>query len=130
MVNLSSSFEQEGRHFACPGEHVSFTCEVSRSIAVQMAAEDFICRNDPAIYLPTTAVGTLRGTSNFQTNLSSVEPVSTQRGNFTATMTAITTDATAYTVIECANQLTSSNVQRKTLTQSGETKSSQVCLTM
>ena len=127
-MSLSSSFEQDGRQFACPGERVTFTCEVNRSIAVQLAAEDFICRDDPVIYLPTNMVNTSRGNSIFQANLVRVEQLPAQRGSFVTTLTAVTTNVTANTVVECADQLTSSNVVRKTLSQSGETKSLQICL--
>ena len=124
IVSLSSSFEQDGRQAACPGEHVIFTCEVNQSTVVQIAAEDFICRNDPVTFAASDIVGRSGGTDVFKASLTNVERESSQSliANFTVTLTANTTDETNNTVVECANRLTSDLVQRKTLTQSCKTK--------
>jgi len=126
-VSLSSSFEEAGRDFACPGEIVTFTCEVNESIGIQIAAENFICRNDPVTYLPTDAVGSSGHpipNATFQANLTNVDPESDESGvaNLTATWTAITTDEINNAVVECTEARRSDLVQRKTLTQSCKTE--------
>ena len=87
---------------------------------MQIAAEDFICRNDPVAYLPNDATGTTGGTNIFWANLVNVERDSTQSviADFTATLTATTSNVTANTIVECSDRLSSSNIQRKTLIQS------------
>ena len=125
-VSLSSSVEEDGRQFACPGEHVTFTCEVNRSVIIRMAAEPFISRNDPASYVASSIIGNTSSGHNgtFQFILTNLQRESNQSrtANFTVTVTANTTDKTNNTVIECADQLYSDRVKRKALFQSGKTK--------
>lgn len=124
IVSLSSSFEQDGRQSACPGECVTFTCEVNQSATIQIAAEDFICRNDPVTFVASDSIGSSSGGDIFKANLTNVERESSQAlyANFTVTLKANTTGETNNTVVECADRLTSDLVQRKTLTQSCKTK--------
>ena len=125
-MNLSSSVEEDGRQFACPGESVTFTCEVNRSVIIRMAAEPFILRNDPASYVASSIIGRTSSGRNgtFQVNLTNLHRKSnrSRTANFTVTLTACTNDKTNNTVVECADQLYSSRVKMKTLVQSGETK--------
>ena len=124
-MNLSSSVEEDGRQFACPEERVTFTCEVNQSAIARIAAEPFICRNDPVSYIPSSIVGSSNSHRTFQTNLTMVqpEPGPTPRlANFRTTLTANTNNETNNTVIECADQLDSQRVQSKALIQSGKTK--------
>ena len=125
-VSLSSSFQQEGRAFACPGELVTFICEVNQSTSMQIAAEPFICRADPVVYLATDPVGSPGGTSStdtFQAKLTNVQRESgTLMAYYNTTLKTTVTDQTANTMVECSNELTSSNIQRKSLNQSGKYK--------
>ena len=126
-MKLSSNIEEDGRQFACPGELVIYTCEVFQSIIVQMAAEDFICLNDPISFVASNDIGSSGPTTPtdiFQANLTNVQRESNQSliANFTVTLTVNTTYETTNTVVECADILTSSNVQRKNLTQSCKTE--------
>jgi len=127
-VNLSVSFEQAGRTVACPGERVMFICEVNGSSNVQIAAEPFICRADPVLYFATDRPGNpgrTMPTDVFQANLTDVqlEP-GTLMAYYKATLTAIVTNETANTTVECSDQLTSSSsVQRKTLIESRKNES-------
>lgn len=124
MVNLSSSVEEDGRQFACPEERVTFTCEVNQSAIARIAAEPFICRNDPVSYIASSIVGSSNSHRIFQANLTMVQPEPRPRdviANFRITLTTNTTNETN-TVIECADQLDSRRVQSKALIQSGKTK--------
>ena len=123
-VFLSSSFEEDGRRFACPEERVVFTCHVYQSVVIRLAAEYFICRIDPVLYTAFDNIGRLGPPNPFQANLTNVQRESNQSliANFTVTLTVNTTDETTNTVVECADILTSSNVQRKNLTQSCKTE--------
>ena len=125
-VNLSSSVEEDGRQFACPGESVTFTCKVNQSVIIRMAAEPFILRNDSASYVASDIIGRNSSGRNdtFQVNLTNLQRKSNQSrtANFTVTLTANTTDKTNNTVIECADQLYSDRVKMKTLVQSGKIK--------
>ena len=122
-MNLSFSVEEDGRQFACSGEPVTFICKVNRSRYVRVAAGNFKCRNDPFMYISSDSPGRTFTTSNdtFQANLTNLQSESNQ-SNFTVTLTANATNETNNTVIECADQLDSIRVQRKTLIQSGRTK--------
>ena len=102
-------------------------CKVTQAAIVRMAAEGFIPHDEPVEYSVTDNVGSPGHTNpndTFQPNLTNVERESNQCevANFTATLTANTTDETNNTVIECGEVLTSDQVQRKTLTQSCKTK--------
>ena len=124
-VNLSSSVEEDGRQFACPGELVTLTCEVNQSAIVRIAAEPFICRNDPVFYIASDNVGSSNFHRTFQAILTMVRPKPRPGHaitNFRVTLTANTTNETSNTVIECADQLDSQRVQSKALIQSGKTK--------
>ena len=124
-MSLSSSVEEDGRQFACPGEHVIFTCEVNRSVIIRISAENFICRNDPVSYLATDAVGSPGRTNPedlFQANLTNVQRESNLIANFTVTLTTNTTNETSNTVVECGDVLTADLVKSKNLIQSCKTK--------
>lgn len=126
-VNLSVSFEQAGKAFACPGERVMFICEVNRSTSVQVAAEPFICRADPVLYFatdPPGSPGRTMPTDVFQANLTDIqrEP-GTLMAYYKVTLTATLTNEIANTTVECSDQLTSSSsIQRKTLIESRKNK--------
>ena len=126
-ASLSSSVEEDGRQFACPGEHVIFTCKVNQAVIIRLAAEPFICRNDPVSFTASDDVGSsgrTRPTDLFQANLTNLQRESNEShiANFMATLTAITTDETANTVVWCGDQLTSYYVQKKNLIKSRKTK--------
>ena len=127
-ASMSSNFEDDGRTFACPGELVTFTCNVHRSTIAQLAAQDFICRADPISYAAIDSVGSPGTTLNplptdlFQTLLTDVQRESSQNlvANFTVNMTVITTNDTNGTLIECCGLLSSSpGVARMKLVQAG-----------
>lgn len=124
-VDLSATFEKDGRKFACPGDQVTFTCRTFLSTSVRIVAENFICRSTPVIYIATDPVGSSGPTSAtdvFQANLTEVQRDSNQPlvANFTATLEANVTNETADTVVECFGQQTfSCDVLRKNLSQSG-----------
>ena len=91
-----------------------------------MAAEPFISHNDPASYIASSIIGSTSSGHNgtFQVNLTNLQRKSnrSRTANFTVTLTGNTSDKTNNTVIECADQLYSDRVKRKTLFQSGKTK--------
>ena len=94
---------------------------------LRIAAEGFIPPDEPVEYSVTDDVGSPGHTNpndTFQPNLTNVQRELNQCevANFTATLTANTTDETNNTVIECGEVLTSDQVQRETLTQSCKTK--------
>ena len=122
-VSLSSSVEQNGRRFACPGERVTFTCEVNQGAILRFTNS----HNESVSYITTDAVGSSGHpipNATFQANLTNVDPESDKYcvANLTATWTAITTDKINNTVVECTEALRSNLVQRKTLTQSCKTE--------
>ena len=126
-MTLVSSFEQDGRRFACPGEHVTFICEMNKTVIMRLAAEPFIRRNDPVSYTASDNVGNSGGTEpkdTFQANLINVQRESNQSeiANLIATLTSYTTDKTNNTVVECADLFSSDRVQRRLLTQACKTK--------
>lgn len=128
-VSLSSSFERDGRAFACPGERVIFICEVNQSVSLQIAAEPFICQADPVIYLATDPVGNsnrTRPTDTFQANLTNVQRHSGSDllAYYNATLTTTMTNETSNITVECSDLLTSpsSTTQRKNLNQSRKNK--------
>jgi len=95
---------------------------------MQIAAEPFICREDPVVYFATDAVGSpgrTRPADTFRANLTNVqrEP-GTLRAYYNATLTTTVTDETSNMIVECSDQLTSStlNIQRKHLNQSRKNK--------
>lgn len=122
MVNLSFSVEEDGRQFACPGEHVIITCEVKNSAYVRIAAEPFICGGDPRTFNTRSTVGSFGLTTSIQGNLTILQLEPRLTANFTVTLTANSTDETNNTVIKCADQLDSQRMQMKTIIQSGKTK--------
>ena len=122
-VSLSSSVEQNGRRFACPGERVTFTCEVNQGAILRFTNS----HNESVSYIATDAVGSSGHpipNATFQANLTNVDPESDESGvaNLTATWTAITTDEINNAVVECTEARRSDLVQRKTLTQSCKTE--------
>ena len=127
-MKLSSSFEEDGRQFPCPGERVTLRCEVNESVIIRLAFEPFINRSDPVTFFASDVIGSSGGTSHtdlFQANLTNVQRGSNESStaNFTVTLTTIMTHETANTVVECADLLTSNYVTKKTLTQSCKPKS-------
>lgn len=102
-----------------------FTCKAFHSTNVQMAAENFICRAFPVIYVAADVVGSpgsTRPTDLFQANLTYVQRDSTHSrvANFTATLKVNTTNETAGIVIECFGlRRLMYDVLRKNLVQSG-----------
>ena len=68
QVSLTSSVQQAGRQAACPGETVTFTCNVLDDVALQWIAGNQIPSSDPISFRP-----------NSQT-------VNISRGSFTATL--------------------------------------------
>ena len=123
-MNLSFSVEEDGRQFACPGEHVTITCEVKNSAYVRIAAEPFNCGGDPRTFNTGSTVGSFGLTTSIQGNLTilQLEPRLARLANFTVTLTANSTDETNKIVIKCADQLDSQRMQMKTIIQSGKTK--------
>ena len=122
-LGLSSNIEEDGRWFACPGEHVTFTCEVNQSKIVQIAAGNFSSLRDPISFLASDAVGSpIRATPTdpFQANLTYVQQDANQTlANFIVTLTTNTSNETDNTVVICAGL---STVQRKKITMSGGPK--------
>ena len=126
-MTLVSSFEQDGRQFACPGEHVTFICEMNQTVIMRLAAEPFIHRNDPISYTASDDVGNSGGTKpndTFQANLMNVQRESNQSeiANLIATLTSYTTNETNNTVVECADLFSSVHVQRRLLIQACKIK--------
>ena len=119
-MNLSFSVEEDGRQFACPGEHVTIICEVKNSSYVRIAAEPFICGGDPRTFNTRSTVGSFGLTTSIQGNLTILQ-LEPRLANFTVTLTANSTDE-ANTMIKCADQLDSQRMQMKTIIQSGKTK--------
>ena len=124
-MKLSSSFEEDGRQFPCPGERVTLRCEVNESVIIRLAFEPFINRSDPLAFFATDVIGSTSHTDHFQANLANVQRESNESStaNFIVTLTTIMTNETANTVVECADLLTSNYVTKKTLTQSCKPKS-------
>jgi len=124
-VNLSASFEEDGRAFACPGELVVFTCRAFHSTTVQIVAEHFICRALPVTYIAADLVGSpgrTRPNDLFLANLTDVQRESARSmvANFTATLKVNTTSETTGKVVECFGLHTlMCDVLRKNLMQSG-----------
>ena len=125
-MSLSSSFEQNGRQFVCPGERVIFTCKINRTPIVRIAADGFISRSEPIFFSVSDDVGSHGHNDNttFQPTLTNLQRKYNQCevANFTVTLTITTTDETVNTVVECADVLTSDHVQKKDLTQSCKTE--------
>lgn len=124
-VSLTSSFERDGRAFACPGELVTFFCDVNGSASVQIAVQPYICLADPIIYLANDPVGRIRpiDANAFQANLTNVQRLlNTLFANYRTTLTTIMTDETDNTTVQCSDVLTSSNIQRRNLIQSSKNK--------
>ena len=121
IVNLSFSVEEDGRQFACPGEHVTITCEVKKSPYVRIAVEPFICGGDPLTFNTGSTVDSFGLTTSIQGNLEILQ-LDPRLGNFTVTLTVDSTNETNNTVIKCADQLDSQRMQMKTIIQSGKTK--------
>ena len=89
-----------------------------------MAAEDFICHNDPISFVASSDVGSSGPTTpndTFQANLTNVQQKSNQTpvANFTVTLMTKATNETNNTEVVCAGQRTS---QREKLTISGRPK--------
>ena len=55
-MTLTSSVEQDGRQAACPGEVVTFTCEVNQTTILRWIAEPFILQSS---FVPSSPVGTM-----------------------------------------------------------------------
>lgn len=122
-VSLSSSVEQNGRQFACPGERVTFTCEVNQGAILRFTNS----HNESVSYIATDDVGSSGAAipnATFQAYLTNVHRESDECdvANLTATWTATTTDATNNIVVECTEALRSNLVQRETLIQSCKTE--------
>ena len=120
-MNLSFSVEEGGRQFACPGEHVTITCEVKNSSYVRIAVEPFICGKDALTFHSESTVGSFGPTTSIQGYLTILQ-LEPGLAHFTLTLTANSTDETNNTVIKCADQLDSQRMQMKTIIQSGKTK--------
>ena len=97
--------EQDGRQAACPGEVVTFTCEVAEGIGLQWIAEPFIPRNNPGtvVFLIDAVNGTTDNpTAEIHVVLDAVSPTSNPRlGDFISTLTVNDPGAVEGVVIQC-----------------------------
>ena len=69
QVTLTSSVQQAGRQAACPGETVTFTCNVSDGVALRWIAGNQIPSRDPISFLPNTPPGDIVTRRDFTATL-------------------------------------------------------------
>ena len=98
--------EQAGRQAACPGEEVTFTCNVTDGGVLQWIAEPHITQSNPVTFSVASAtVGDTRDpTAQIHIVLDDVSPGSDPRlGDFVSTLTVRNSTALSGTVIQCSN---------------------------
>ena len=103
---MTSSVEQAGRQAACPGEEVTFTCNVTDAGALVWFAEPHISQSDPVTFSvasAATAGDTRDPTAQIHIVLDEVSQGSDPRlANFTSTLTVRNSTALSGTVIQCS----------------------------
>ena len=105
-VTLTSSVEQAGRQAACPGEEVTFTCNVTDAGGLQWVAEPHVTQSDPVTFsgASVTAGETRDPTTQIHIVLDDVSPGSDPRlRDFVSTLTVRNSTALSGTVIQCSN---------------------------
>ena len=98
--------EQAGRQAACPGEEVTFTCNVTDGAVLQWIAEPHITQSDPVTFsgAGATAGDTRDPTAQIHIVLDEVSPGSDPRlRDFVSTLTVRNSTALSGTVIQCSN---------------------------
>ena len=112
-TTLTSSVEQAGRQAACPGEEVTFTCNVTDAGGLVWFAEPHISQSDPVTFSGSgaTAGETRDPTAQIHIVLDDVSPGSDPRlASFTSTLTVRNSTALSGTVIQCSGGIiTASN---------------------
>ena len=97
--------EQAGRQAACPGEEVTFTCNVTESGALQWIAEPHISQSNPVTFAGGATAGDTRDpTAQIHIVLDEVSPGSIpQVRDFVSTLTVRNSTALSGTVIQCSS---------------------------
>ena len=97
--------EQAGRQAACPGEEVTFTCNVTDEGALAWIAEPHITQSDPVVFSGFATAGDTRDpTAQIHIVLDDVSQGSVpQLRNFVSTLTVRNSTALSGTVIQCSN---------------------------
>ena len=111
-VTLTSSVRQAGRQAACPGEEVTFTCNVTDEGFLQWIAEPHITQSNPVIYsvASATAGETRDPTAQIHIVLDEVSPGSvSQVRDFVSTLTVRNSTALSGTVIQCSGGITANS---------------------
>ena len=104
-TTLTSSVEQAGRQAACPGEEVTFTCNVTDAGGLQWIAEPHITQSSPVTFSGSGATaGEKRDpTAQIHIVLDDVSPGSIpQVRDFVSTLTVRNSTALSGTVIQCS----------------------------
>ena len=98
--------EQAGRQAACPGEEVTFTCNVTDGGAIVWVAEPHITQSDPVIFAGGVTAGETRDpTAQIHIVLEDVSPGSVpQVRDFVSTLTVRNSTALSGTVIQCSSR--------------------------
>ena len=98
--------EQAGRQAACPGEEVTFTCNVTDVVGLVWIAEPHITQSDPVTFsgAGATTGETRDPTAQIHIVLDDVSPGSDARlSDFVSTLTVRNSTALSGTVIQCSN---------------------------
>ena len=98
--------EQAGRQAACPGEEVTFTCNVTDAAGLVWIAEPHITQSDPVTFLVASATAgeTRDPSAQIHIVLDDVSPGSIpQLRDFISTLTVRNSTALSGTVIQCSN---------------------------
>ena len=98
--------EQAGRQAACPGEEVTFTCNVTDGPGLQWVAEPHITQSNPVTFsgASATAGETRDPTAQIHIVLDEVSPGSIPPvRDFVSTLTVKNSTALSGTVIQCSN---------------------------
>ena len=95
--------EQAGRQAACPGEEVTFTCNVTDGGAIVWVAEPHITQSDPVTFSGFATAGETRDpTAQIHIVLDDVSQGSIpQVRDFVSTLTVRNSTALSETVIQC-----------------------------
>ena len=104
-VQLSSNAaNRQGLHYACPGDELTFTCQVFNGAGLQWVNEPKICRSLPVGYTTANREGEMQSGSFYQSYLISVvrnPPFSNFSSNLTFTANA------SNVTVQCGDQLSS-----------------------
>ena len=98
--------EQAGRQAACPGEEVTFTCNVTESGGLRWIAEPHITQSDPVLFTGASATAgeTIDPTAQIHIVLDAVRNTFDPRlSDFVSTLTVRNSTALSGTVIQCSN---------------------------